>query len=236
MKRWFWGFLTGVLFVIVLFVIVGVLSWRMQQRPPEVSSGTTLVLEIQGDVPEQSPTDALGHLLSPEGPLTFISLLRQVEKAETDSRITTILLKPSQLSLGWAKLQQLRRGLEQFQRRGKTIQATLEVAGSPEYFLASVADKIYLSPVGFLDLKGMRAEVMFFKDTLAKIGVEADLERIGPYKNYADQFTDNQMSDAFREVTNSLLDGIYGNFLTAVAASRHRSADDLRALIELHGP
>ena len=236
MKRWFWGFLTGVMVVFVLLVVVGVLSWRMQQRPPEVVPGTTLVLEIRGDVPEQSPTDALGYLLGPEGPLTFISLLRQVEKAETDPRITTILLKPSQLDMGWAKLQQLRRGLEHFQQRGKTISAILEVAGSREYFLASVASKIYFSPVGFLDLKGMRAEVMFFKDTLAKIGVEADLERIGAYKNFADQFTDNQMSDAFREVTNSLLDSVYGNFLATVAAARHRSADDMRALIEENGP
>ena len=236
MKRWLWGFLAGVMAVFVLFVVVGLLSWHLQQRPPEVSPGTTLVLEIHGDVPEQSPTDALGHLLAPEGPLTFISLLRQVEKAETDPRITTILLKPSQLDMGWAKLQQLRRGLEHFQQRGKTISAILEVAGSREYFLASVASKIYFSPVGFLDLKGMRAEVMFFKDTLAKIGVEADLERIGPYKNFADQFTDNQMSDAFREVTNSLLDSVYGNFLATVAAARHRSADDMRALIEENGP
>ncbi|MBI4464487.1 MAG: signal peptide peptidase SppA [Acidobacteria bacterium] len=236
MKRWFWGFLTGVMVTLLLLTVASLLGWYLGERPPEVQPNTTLILEIQGDIPEQSPTDALGLFLEPRRPLSFIALLRQVEKAETDSRITAILLKPSQVQLGWAKLQQLRRSLEQFQRRGKPVLAALEVAGSKEYFLASVANKIYLSPVGFLNLKGMRAEVMFFKDTLTKLGVQADLERIGPYKNLADQFTENQMSDAFREVTNSLLDGIYGNFLTAVAASRHRSGDDLRALIEQHGP
>jgi protease-4 len=112
----------------------------------------------------------------------------------------------------------------------------LSVAGTKEYYLASVADTVYLSPAGILDLKGLRAEVMFFRDGLAKIGVQADLEQIGPYKNLADQYTKNRMSDEFREATTSMLDSIYWNFLRAVADARGKTPEEIRTLIEETGP
>src|ERR1700752_1190064 len=82
----------------------------------------------------------------------------------------------------------------------------------------------------------MRAEVMFFKDGLAKLGIQADLEHIGKYKNFSDQFTDNHMSDAFREATTSMLDSIYGNFMQTSAAARHKPVDEMRTTIEETGP
>src|SRR5262249_40987588 len=142
----------------------------------------------------------------------------------------------SGLDIGWGKLQQLRKALDDFQKHGKKLTAVLSVAGTHEYYLASIANKVYLSPAGILDLKGMRAEVMFFKDGLAKLGIQADLEHIGKYKNFSDQFTDNHMSDAFREATASMLDSIYGNFLQGVAASRHKTVDEVRTVIEETGP
>ena len=236
MMRWFWGFVTGIILTIALFLAAGLIVWFIRERPPQVSTNTTLVLEIEGEIPEQSPPDIPGQILGTGERTTFVSLLQDIEKAAADTRVTTILLKPANLKMGWGKIEQLRGALQQFQHRGKKVLALLEEAGSHEYFLATVADKIYLSPVGFLDLKGMRAEVLFFKDTLAKIGVQADLEHIGRYKNFSDQFTDNRMSVAFREVTASLLDNIYGNFITTIAAARHRPSEQIRIMIEETGP
>ena len=236
MKKWFWGLLTGIILTMGLLVALSFLGWYLQRRPPEVMPNSLLVLELQGEIPEQLPPDIPGQLLGGKEPTTFVSLLESIDKAAADSRIKGILLKPSNLRLGWARLQQLRRSLEEFQRREKRLVAWVDVAGSREYYLASVADRIFLSPVGVLDLKGMRAEVMFFKDALGKLGVEVDMERIGEYKNLADQFTDNRMNDAFREATTSMLDSIYGNFLTGIAAARHRSLEDMRTLIEESGP
>ena len=236
MKRWFWGVVTGIFLTFALFLAAGMIAWRFRQRPPEVEANTTLIMDVQDDIPEQRAPDIAGQILGSADRTTFLSLLQDIEKAAADQRITAILLKPANLQMGWGKLQQLRSALEQFQKRGKKVLVLLEVAGSREYFLASVADKIYLSPVGFLNLKGMRAEVMFFKDILGKIGVQADLEHIGRYKNFSDQFTDNHMSDAFREATSSMLDSIYGNFISTVAAARHRSAEGMRNLIEDTGP
>ena len=236
MKKWFWGLLTGVLLMIVLLVAGGVIAWRIGQSPPEVLENTTLILELYGDIPEQVQPDFPEEIFGAGRGFNFLSLIQNIEKAGADSRITGIVVKPSNLRMGWGKLQQLRRALEGFQRQGKTVAALLQVAGNKEYFLASAADKIFLSPAGFLNLKGMRAEVMFFKDTLEKFGVQADLEHIGDYKNFSDQFTDNRMSRAFREATTSLLDSIYGNFVATVAAARHRSVEEVRSLMEQSGP
>lgn len=236
MKKWLWGVLTGVFLTFALFLIAGLIAWRIRERAPEVRMNTILVLDVHGDYPEQSPSDIPSQLLGGRERTTFLSLIQSLESAAGDQRITAILLQPSDLRIGWAKLQQLRSALEQLKRKGKKVLALIEAGGSREYFLSSVADQVFLSPVGVLDLKGMRVEVMFFKDTLSKLGVQADLEHIGRYKNFSDQFTDNRMSDAFREAESALLDSVYGNFINTIALARRRPADEMRTLIEENGP
>jgi len=236
MKKWLLGVLSGVFLVFALLMAAGWLGIYLQSRPPQVSANTTLILDLDGDIPEQVPPDLAGQLLGEPEQIMFLALLTDIDKATADSRITGMLLKASNLGIGWGKLQQLRQSLEEFQKHGKKLTAALEVAGTREYFLASAASKVYLSPGGFLNLKGMRAEVMFFKDGLGKLGIQADLEHIGKYKNFSDQFTDNRMSDAFREATTSMLDSIYGNFLEAVADARRQPVEEMRAAIEESGP
>lgn len=236
MKKWFLGLLTGIFLMSVLLVAAGFLGWYLRQRPPEVLPNTFLVLDLHGEIPEQAPSDLPGQIFSAGEPMTFLPLIREIQKAAADSRIAGILLQPSDLQFGWGKLEQLRQTLQEFRQRGKKVIALLGTAGSREYFLASVADRIVLSPVGFLDLKGMRAEVMFFRDALGKLGIVADLEHIGPYKNFSDQFTEQRMSEAFREATTSLLDGIYENFLRTVAAGRRRTLEEMRTTMEQNGP
>src|ERR1043166_7363691 len=236
MKKWFWGLLTGFFLAFAALFVIGLIGLYLQGRPPKVASNTTLILDLEGDIPEAVPPDIAGQILGEPERITMVSLLQHIEKAAADKRISGILLKTSGLDIGWGKLQQLHHSLEDFQKHGKKLTATLSVAGGREYYLATAANKIYLSPAGVLDVKGMRAEVMFFKDGLAKLGIQADLEHIGKYKNFSDQFTDNHMSDAFREATTSMLDNIYGNFLATVAAARHKSTDEMRTLIEENGP
>lgn len=236
MKKWLWGVFTGVLLVFILFITVAVITWKYRDRPPQVQANSTLVLDLRGDIPERSSPDIASQIFSPETARTFISVLEDIDKAAADRRIKAILLKPSDLQIGWARLQQLRSALERFRGKGKQVVAYIDVASGREYYLATVADKVYLSPVGFLDVKGMRSEVMFFKDTLSKLGIQADLEHIGKYKNFSDQFTSNRMSDAFREAQTSMLDSIYGNFISTVAAARKRTPEEMRNIIEQTGP
>jgi len=236
MKKWLLGVLTGILLCFFLLFFFAGVGWYLQSRPPAISSNTTLILKFDGDIPEQAPQDIAGQLFGEPQQQSLIPTLRRIEQAAADRRITGILMKVSGLGIGWGKLQQLRQTLDDFRKSGKNLTALLEVAGTREYYLASVANKVYLSPAGVLDLKGMRAEVMFFKDGLAKIGVQADLEHIGKYKNFSDQFTDNRMSDAFREATTSMLDSIYGDFLETVAGARGKPVQEMRTTIEETGP
>jgi len=236
MKNWFWGVLTGMALMSLLIVAASVVGYYVQQRPPDVAPNTYLVLDVSGELPEQNPPDISGQLLGGGAPATFIPLLRDIEKAGTDSRIAGVLLKPQGIRAGWAKLEELRAALEKFRQQDKKVIAVLGQAGAREYYLATAADEVILSPTGFLDLKGMRAEVSFFKDMLGKVGIQADLEHIGRYKNFSDQFTENQMSDAFREATTSMLDAAYGNLVETVAAARERSADEIRNQFEQEGP
>jgi protease-4 len=234
MKKWFLGVITGFFLAFTLITLSGILVWYLGERAPDVEPGTTLVLELKGDIAEQDTPDLAQQLLGDR--LTFVPFIRTIEKAATDERIDGILLKPSRLGMGWAKLQEIRQSLVDFQSTGKKITAVLSVAGTREYYLASVADRIYLSPVGFLDVKGMRAEVLFFKDGLAKLGVQADLEQIGVYKNFADQFKTNRMSDAFREAITAILDSTHEHFLASVADARGTTLEEVRELVEQTGP
>ena len=236
MKRWLWGVVTGIFLTFFLVFLVGFFAWRQRSRAPEVKANSVLVIDLKGDIPEQISSDLPGRILGSVEPANFLAVIQDIQAAATDSRIQSILLKPSNLGLGWGKLEQLRSSLEEFKSKGKQVVALIGTGGTKEYFLASVANKVYLSPAGVLDLKGMRIEVMFFKDTLAKLGVQADLEHIGRYKNFSDVFTDNHLSDSFREAETALLDSIYGHFIQTVSAARKKPSEEMRILIEETGP
>lgn len=236
MKKWFFGVLTGFFLAFLLIAAAGVYGLLNSDRTLRIADNTTLALDISGDVPEQVSPDLAGALLGERQPMTMVALIRSIERAKTDKRIKGILLKPTESQLGWAKMQQLRRALAEFRRSGKPVTAQLTRATSRDYYLASAADKVYLSPGGALDVKGIRAEVMFYKDALAKIGVEADLEQIGAYKNFADVFKQNKMSDAFREVTIAIMEDVYSGFLTAIAEARKKPVEEIQKLIEENPP
>src|SRR6185437_6592158 len=115
---------------------------------------------------------------------------------------------------------------------GKPVYAFLQSPGSHEYYLATAADKIFLSPDDSLEVKGFLLEELYFKDTLDKLGVQVQVDHIGRYKDAGDIFTKTGMSPETREVLNQVLDQIYGNFCSTVGKARHKSADDVKALID----
>ncbi len=122
-----------------------------------------------------------------------------------------------------------------FKKSGKPVYAFLQGPGSQEYYLATIADRIFLSPDDMLDVKGFHLEEMFFKNTLDKLGINMEVDHIGRYKDAGDIFTRTNMSPETRDVLNQVLDQIYGDFCSTVGQGRHKSADDIKALIDM-GP
>src|SRR6185295_18364083 len=114
----------------------------------------------------------------------------------------------------------------------KPVYAYMEYGMNKEYYIASACDKIYLAPPGELFINGLAADVMFFRGSLDKLGVYPDIFQIGKYKSAGDMFTRKEMSEAHKEFMNSLLDDLYNRYVDAIAKSRGKTSDQVRALID----
>jgi protease-4 len=158
-----------------------------------------------------------------------------LRKGAKDPRIKALMVAPSGLSVGWAKLEELRAQIIEFKKSGKPVYAYLRSAGTTEYYLASAADKIYMPPDDWLDVKGLRAELTFVKNTLDKLGVALEFEGVGLYKDAPDTYTETSPSPQTLEVTNALLDQYYGNVIDVIAEGRKRQPAEVRAVID-QGP
>jgi protease-4 len=168
-------------------------------------------------------------------PTSFITLLTTIYRAAEDPSIAEMALGFKNLSLGFAQAQELREALRFFRSRGKTVVCHLSYPSNIAYYIASAADSILLSPVSQLNLVGLRAELTFYAGTMEKLGVKADLVRIGDYKSAAEMFTRKTSSAPYREQVNRLLDDIYAQFVSAISDGRGISVDSVRKIID-NGP
>ncbi len=223
--------LCGLTALILVFAMVR-FAGSFANRPVSVADGSTLVLTLEGDVPERLPADIPIPFLQNQTPLSVEQVWDTFRKAAADPRIHGILFEPRGLSIGWAKMQEIHDEILQFKKSGKPIITYLHGPSAREYYLAAATDKIFISPEDSLDLKGLRVESMFFKDTLDKVGVKADVIHAGKYKDAGDILTQTSMTPETREVLNDILDQYYGNLIATVAQDRKKQPDAVRALID----
>ena len=232
-----WKFLLGVLVgaVVVVFgalILFLALGRAFATKPPTVPSNAALVLNLKGDVPESAPVDVAIPFFQQQTAPTVRDLWTSLRQAANDNRIKAVILEPHGVIAGWGRLQEIRQDIVEFKRSGKPVYAYLESPGSREYYLASAADKIYLSPGDFLNVKGFLLEAMYFKNGLDKLGIEFEVDHVGRYKDAGDVFTRTNMSPETREVLGQVLDQLYGDFCSTVGQGRHKSAADMKALID----
>ena len=232
MIKYLLGILTGVVLVLLLIGVVVLVAVTAGTAPQSIENNSVLVIRLRGPIPEhvdvQFSFGAWGSTTMP----TLLEVHQAFQKAAKDDRIRAVALYCGGLQTGWAKAQELRWAIRGFKQSGKPIKAFLEAASMLDYYVAAAADEISIAPEAFLDVKGLRAEVSFYKGTLDKIGISAELERVGKYKSFAEPWSRPSMSEPFREVVNSVLDEVFGQFLEAVASSRNMTVDDLRAVID----
>ena len=132
-------------------------------------------------------------------------VINAIEIAETDDAIKGISILNTNSSLGMAQSKELRDALNRFKKSGKFIYSYANNYSQKEYYLNSVANSIYINPIGELDFKGLSTEVMFFKDFQEKSGLKMEVIRHGKYKSAVEPFLENKMSDANKEQTMALL-------------------------------
>ena len=240
MKKFFLGFAIGIVFAGLVAIILGFAAVRMAasfggERPVTVADTSVLVLNLEGTVPEQAPVDIPIPFLQQNPPLTVLDTWKLLHRATGDTRVKALVLEPRGLDAGWAKLEELRSEILAFKASGKPVYAFLRNAGTREYYLATAADKIYMAPEDELDVKGLRAELLFLKGTLDKLGVNMEFEHVGKYKDAPDTFTKTSPSPETLEVTNQILDQYYGNLVQVMADGRKLPPGAVRGVID-RGP
>ena len=235
MKKFLIGLVTGVVLCGLIAVIFALALVRLGSRPPSVADGSTLVMKLSGDVPEKAPTEIPIPFFEAQTPLTVADVWLNLRKAAADPRIKAVLLEPERLNIGWARMEELHAELEQFRKSGKPLVALLRTPGTHEYYVATAADRIYMMPEDMLDLKGLRIEAMYFKGTLDKLGIQANVVHAGKYKDYGDTYSMKDMTPETREVLNGILDRYYSDLADTIAGGRHKAPAQVRDIID-RGP
>jgi protease-4 len=234
MLKFFLGLITGVLLVFLSLGLFFFVLVHFANKPPSVADNSVLVLRLHGSLPEKPPVE-IPFLPNTQDGVTVAGVWSALHHAASDSRIRAVVVEPEGLSAGWGKLEEVRGDLEQFRKSGKPVFAYLRAPTAREYYVALGAERIYLGPSEPFMLKGMRAEITYFKGTLDKLGVKVFVEHDGKYKDFGDMFTRTDMSPETREVINSVVDDLYGNLVDRIAAARKMTPDQVRTLIN-QGP
>ena len=159
-------------------------------------------------------------------------IIHAIRVAKTDPKIKGINIKTSSLMAGMAQTQEIREALQDFKSSGKFIYAYADFYGQKEYYLASVADKVFLNPQGILDFKGLSSEVLFFKDLQEKTGVKMEVVRHGKYKSAVEPFLSDRMSTENRLQIKSLIESLWGSMLEGVADSREMTVAELNKIAD----
>lgn len=193
-----------------------------------VEKNSVLVLKLNGSIDEQGTDNTIGKLTGNYIPSTGLNdILSAIKKAKDEENIKGIYIDAGVLSTDYATLQEIRSALEDFRKSGKKIIAYADTYSQGSYYLASVADKIYLNPIGMVDWHGIGAQPVFYKDMLAKFGIKFQVVKVGTFKSATETYTEEHMSDANRLQTKMFLDGTWKQVCYAVSKSRGISVDSL---------
>ena len=223
----------GILGAVLLVCVIGVvLIWAAFRRSePSIRDNSVLTLRVAGTLPDYTPDDPFKKFFGgPDQSLT--GLVMQFKKAKVDKRIKAILLDVNMSGVGWGKAEEIRDAITDFRSSGKPVYAFVEFGLNKEYYIATACDKIIVPPPGELFINGLAADVMFFRGSLDKLGIYPDIYQIGKYKSAGDMFTQKQMTEAHRQYINEMLDDLYGRYVKTIAQTRHRTPDDVKALID----
>ncbi len=229
MKR---GALIALLVIVIvllgLFLLGGFIYLQFTQEP-YVPQKAYLKIDLGGAISETAPTrfPAMSG-----GSLSIHDLWYQLERAARDPRIQGVLLRVQYLDAGFAKVEQIGRLLKKFAASKKPVAAFIVDGGLKEYYLASFADKVILFRGGMLSISGIGAEALFLKNTLSKLGVQADIIHIGDYKTAPNTITEERMTPAHRESTQALIDDLYQAVIEGIAANRKLQVSQIKEILD----
>ncbi len=222
------GLLVTLLIIMIIIILIGLFGgyiYYQLNREPHIPNNSYLKINLRGPI-----VDNDNSMISKK--ITFRDIWFHIKRAKRDERIKGIFLKLSNLETGFAKIDDIGRSLKDFRESGKKVITYIESGGLRELQLASYSDKIYVYKQGGLALNGLAVHAVFLKNTLSKIGIEADFLNVGNYKTGPNMFTKEKMNDAHRESLTTLVDDIYNSSIKIIAENRKIKESSIRELVE----
>ncbi|RKO71875.1 signal peptide peptidase SppA [Sphingobacterium puteale] len=222
-----------ILFIVFMGIIGALISSASSEQEVVVKNNSVLFLSFDYDINERNDNNPFGSLNLPGYSTKSIGLddiLGRIRYAATDGNIKGIYIDAGSIGTGFASLKEVRDELLAFKKTGKFVVAYNAGYNQKAYYVASIADKVYVNPQGTIDFRGLASSTMFYKDLLDKVGVEMQIVKVGTFKSAVEPFFLNKMSDPNRLQVTSYLGSIYDTFINEIAASRNIPADSLRGI------
>ena len=241
MKNFLLNVLATVVGIIVFLLIVGIFGIMSivgmvasSDATTKVKDNSVLVLNMNGNMEERTENDLVATLSGMvDTSISLEDILNAVKKAKDNDNIKGIYIEMGMFSSNSpASTQELRDALADFKKSGKWIVAYGDQYTQSSYYLASVADKIWLNPYGMIDWHGLAAQPYYLKNLMEKYGVKVQLAKVGAYKSAPETFTSDHMSDPNREQVTAYITGIWDTMLSDVATTRKISKESLNAMAD----
>lgn len=226
-------FLFCIIMFFGLFIVGAIIGGNPDDsKKTSVKDNSVIVLDLENITQDHSSKTIITDfpLLSQENYNGLIDVLNAIDNAKTDKKIKGISLLNVNSNLGLAQTKALRDKLEEFKENGKFVVSYANYYTQKQYYLASVADTVYVNPVGMVDFKGLSSEILFFKDFQEKYGIKYEVIRHGKYKSAVEPYLENQMSDENRLQMEELLNSAWETIVTDISKNRNISVDSLNAI------
>lgn len=227
------GSLIALFLIFIIFIGIG--TAMENDKKVTLKDDSVLTIKLLAEVEDYAPKsdNPLDELLGEnDKKMAFTKMINAIENAKTDDKIKGISIEVLSPNAGIAQLQALRDKLIDFKESGKFVMAYADSYTQKNYYLSSVADSLFVNPVGGVSFRGLTSERMYYKDFQDKYGIKMEVIRHGKYKSAMEGFLENEMSDANREQTESFLNSIWNEFLTDIADSRHKTLDELNSIAD----
>lgn len=229
----------NILMFILLFGFIGALA-TMGDKNVEIKDNTVLEITLSNSISDRTstnPFDNLDFMSMKSAPAPGLNtILKSIRHAATDPKIKGIYLNITDIQsyfLPFATAEEIRHALAEFKESGKFIYSYSNLGYSQTgYYLATVADSVFVNPETPLMLMGLGSNLVFYKDLLDKIGVQAEIIKVGKYKSAVESFTRTEVSEANREQISAYMNSLWGTMLKDISASRHISTDSLNWLAD----
>lgn len=226
------GLLVFILIFFFGFILLGAIFGDSDKVKLKDDSVLELNLEGIGADFAGKTDEPFAKLFSDKATVGVTDILNAIETAKTDDKIKGISILNNFSSLGVAQTKAIRDALLDFKKSKKFILSYADVYSQKAYYLNSVADTIYLNPIGELDFKGLSTELMFYKDLQDKAGIKMEVIRHGKYKSAVEPFLENKMSDANREQVTALLQSVWSSMLSEISVSRKIPVAELNLIAD----